>query len=147
MTALSKKRRKTECEQKKLVKSFPSLKVSKVTSHRSKIHIHNFAKKNVLKSEILEKHEKCDFPCLNESISSFVSFIEKQNKTYIEKSLDTMHIDEILNKFDLTYQYGPFLGLSRLNRWNRAEELGLCPPINVKEILLLYEGYNNTVYD
>jgi len=49
-------------------------------------------------------------------------------------------IDEILRVFDLSYEYGPCIGSTRLERWKRAEALGLKPPAEVKEILLTKEG-------
>jgi len=42
----------------------------------------------------------------------------------------------ILRVFDLSYEYGPCIGMSRLQRWERAEALGLNPPVAVKDILL-----------
>lgn len=33
-------------------------------------------------------------------------------------------------------RYGPFLGLTRIERWNRAEKLGLHPPQYIREIIL-----------
>ncbi|CDS11169.1 hypothetical protein LRAMOSA03432 [Lichtheimia ramosa] len=41
----------------------------------------------------------------------------------------------ILRKFDLDYKYGPCVGLTRMERWLRAEKLGLDPPKEVKEFL------------
>ncbi|CAL1714040.1 unnamed protein product [Somion occarium] len=40
-------------------------------------------------------------------------------------------IHQILRVFDLSYQYGPCIGVSRLERWNRADALGLNPPPEV----------------
>ncbi|KAI0091453.1 DNA polymerase delta, subunit 4-domain-containing protein [Irpex rosettiformis] len=44
--------------------------------------------------------------------------------------------DHILRVFDLSYEYGPCVGMTRLQRWERADTLGLNPPLAVKEILL-----------
>ncbi|KAI7884802.1 hypothetical protein K492DRAFT_234551 [Lichtheimia hyalospora FSU 10163] len=41
----------------------------------------------------------------------------------------------LLRKFDLDYKYGPCVGLTRMERWLRAEKLGLNPPKEVKEQL------------
>ncbi|KAI0923510.1 hypothetical protein AcV5_009032 [Taiwanofungus camphoratus] len=49
-------------------------------------------------------------------------------------------IDHVLRVFDLSYEYGPCIGVTRLQRWERAEALGLNPPPEVKEILLTREG-------
>lgn len=41
-------------------------------------------------------------------------------------------MNEILRIFDLSYEYGPCLGVSRLERWERAQKAGLNPPIQVR---------------
>uniref|UniRef100_A0A6J0ULX4 DNA polymerase delta subunit 4 isoform X1 n=2 Tax=Pogona vitticeps TaxID=103695 RepID=A0A6J0ULX4_9SAUR len=46
---------------------------------------------------------------------------------------------ELLKQFDLSWQYGPCTGITRLQRWERAELLGLSPPITVRELLLKYK--------
>ncbi|ORZ03069.1 DNA polymerase delta, subunit 4-domain-containing protein [Syncephalastrum racemosum] len=45
------------------------------------------------------------------------------------------HLDateKMLRQFDLNYAYGPCVNISRLERWNRAEMLGLKPPKEIK---------------
>jgi DNA polymerase delta subunit 4 len=37
----------------------------------------------------------------------------------------------ILRTFDLSYEYGPCVGVSRLERWERAKAMGLNPPQEV----------------
>ncbi|KAM5541369.1 hypothetical protein V8D89_004923 [Ganoderma adspersum] len=49
-------------------------------------------------------------------------------------------VHHILRVFDLSYEYGPCVGVSRLDRWERAYALGLNPPPEVKEILITKEG-------
>ncbi|OBZ73719.1 DNA polymerase delta subunit 4 [Grifola frondosa] len=71
-------------------------------------------------------------------------------------------VHHILRVFDLSYEYGPCIGVTRLERWERADALGLNPPpevslsqellyapiptspslclVQVKEILLTKEG-------
>uniref|UniRef100_A0A7S0Q0H4 DNA polymerase delta subunit 4 n=1 Tax=Coccolithus braarudii TaxID=221442 RepID=A0A7S0Q0H4_9EUKA len=41
-----------------------------------------------------------------------------------------------LRAFDLVQEFGPCVGLSRLQRWRRADKLGLNPPKMVLDILL-----------
>lgn len=41
----------------------------------------------------------------------------------------------ILRVFDLSYEYGPCVGLTRMERWNRASKRGLNPPEIVRLIL------------
>ncbi|XP_069866087.1 DNA polymerase delta subunit 4-like isoform X1 [Dipodomys merriami] len=42
---------------------------------------------------------------------------------------------ELLRQFDLAWQYGPCTGITRLQRWHRAEQLGLEPPPEVRQVL------------
>jgi DNA polymerase delta, subunit 4 len=44
-------------------------------------------------------------------------------------------IEDELRLFDLDSSYGPFCGMPRLERWCRAEKLGLNPPKRVLDIL------------
>ncbi|KAG8883884.1 hypothetical protein FRB97_005722 [Tulasnella sp. 331] len=41
----------------------------------------------------------------------------------------------ILRRFDLSYEYGPCIGFTRMERWERADKLGLNPPPVVRQIL------------
>lgn len=41
------------------------------------------------------------------------------------------HTSDILRVFDLTAKYGPCAGISRLERWERANKWGLSPPEEV----------------
>ncbi|KAK6356561.1 hypothetical protein TWF718_000912 [Orbilia javanica] len=47
--------------------------------------------------------------------------------------------EKILRHFDLSSQYGPCVGVTRFKRWERAERLGLGPPIEVLAVLLKVE--------
>lgn len=42
---------------------------------------------------------------------------------------------KMLFQFDLTTKYGPCIGLTRMERWKRAENLGLNPPKDVCQLL------------
>ncbi|XP_012612993.1 DNA polymerase delta subunit 4 isoform X1 [Microcebus murinus] len=42
---------------------------------------------------------------------------------------------ELLRQFDLAWQYGPCTGITRLQRWHRAEQMGLEPPPEVHQPL------------
>ncbi|KAI0737340.1 DNA polymerase delta, subunit 4-domain-containing protein [Daedaleopsis nitida] len=55
-------------------------------------------------------------------------------------------VNHILRVFDLSYEYGPCVGISRLQRWERAQALGLNPPPEVKEILMTKEGSTEEEY-
>ncbi|XP_048381261.1 rho-related GTP-binding protein RhoA-C-like isoform X2 [Stegostoma tigrinum] len=43
---------------------------------------------------------------------------------------------EMLKAFDLHWEYGPCCGITRMERWERANRMGLRPPQYIKEILL-----------
>ncbi|XP_028396560.1 DNA polymerase delta subunit 4-like [Dendronephthya gigantea] len=42
---------------------------------------------------------------------------------------------KILRNFDLRCEFGPCIGISRLERWTRAETYDLNPPEEVKKII------------
>ncbi|XP_068539703.1 LOW QUALITY PROTEIN: DNA polymerase delta subunit 4 [Anas acuta] len=43
---------------------------------------------------------------------------------------------DMLRSFDLAWEYGPCTGITRLQRWERAQALGLSPPFPVRDALL-----------
>ncbi|XP_053306573.1 DNA polymerase delta subunit 4 isoform X2 [Spea bombifrons] len=43
---------------------------------------------------------------------------------------------EKLREFDLNWHFGPCSGITRLERWQRAQELKLSPPETIRQILL-----------
>lgn len=47
---------------------------------------------------------------------------------------------ELLRQFDLAWQYGPCTGITRLQRWQRAEQMGLEPPLEVRQVLQTHPG-------
>ncbi|XP_047631086.1 DNA polymerase delta subunit 4 [Phacochoerus africanus] len=47
---------------------------------------------------------------------------------------------ELLRQFDLAWQYGPCTGITRLQRWHRAEQMGLAPPPEVRQVLQTHPG-------
>ncbi|KAJ7625500.1 DNA polymerase delta, subunit 4-domain-containing protein [Roridomyces roridus] len=53
---------------------------------------------------------------------------------------------DALRVFDLSYEYGPCIGVTRLERWERAFAMGLNPPGEVKEILTCQQAANDTSY-
>uniref|UniRef100_A0A0D6R7J2 DNA polymerase delta subunit 4 n=1 Tax=Araucaria cunninghamii TaxID=56994 RepID=A0A0D6R7J2_ARACU len=48
---------------------------------------------------------------------------------------DTEEVEEVLRQFDMNMTYGPCLGVPRLERWERANKLGLNPPKQVKDLM------------
>ena len=48
-----------------------------------------------------------------------------------EENSDT----DVLKKFDMNMKYGPCVGISRKERWERAFNLGIDPPQQIKAII------------
>ena len=44
-------------------------------------------------------------------------------------------LEETLRQFDMDMRYGPCIGMNRILRWERAHNMGMHPPIQIKEIL------------
>ncbi|BEI79583.1 hypothetical protein CcaverHIS002_0101120 [Cutaneotrichosporon cavernicola] len=55
-------------------------------------------------------------------------------------------VQNILRVFDMTSKYGPHVGITRLERWERAKKWGLQPPEGIKQILLTQQGEDDAVY-
>ncbi|OXG09724.1 DNA polymerase delta subunit 4 [Cryptococcus neoformans Ze90-1] len=55
-------------------------------------------------------------------------------------------IHHILRVFDMTAKYGPCVGISRLDRWKRAQKLGLEPPEEIRTILTTQQGQEDPSY-
>ncbi|XP_018539951.1 DNA polymerase delta subunit 4 [Lates calcarifer] len=55
-----------------------------------------------------------------------------------EAETDTVRQEELqkLRQFDLDWRFGPCTGISRLQRWERAQLHGLNPPEEIRELLL-----------
>ncbi|KAK0501666.1 DNA polymerase delta, subunit 4-domain-containing protein [Armillaria luteobubalina] len=53
---------------------------------------------------------------------------------------------EILRIFDLSYEYGPCIGVTRLERWERAAKMGLNPPSEIYDILTTQQGRDHSDY-
>ncbi|KAJ4381963.1 hypothetical protein N0V85_008619 [Neurospora sp. IMI 360204] len=51
--------------------------------------------------------------------------------------------EKVLRYFDVSSHYGPCIGFTRLKRWQRAERLGLNPPLEVLAVLLKEEERGN----
>ncbi|EDO41296.1 predicted protein [Nematostella vectensis] len=59
-------------------------------------------------------------------------------------SIDARQDDlKTLREFDLSPEFGPCLGMTRLERWERADRYGLNPPQDVKKILALHPTDSN----
>ncbi|TFL02289.1 DNA polymerase delta, subunit 4-domain-containing protein [Pterulicium gracile] len=68
-----------------------------------------------------------------------------ETEVQVHKGEET-DLHQMLRVFDMTYEYGPSIGLTRLERWERANTLGLKPPSEVREILLTKDGNGRNEY-
>ncbi|WWC60003.1 uncharacterized protein I303_102566 [Kwoniella dejecticola CBS 10117] len=55
-------------------------------------------------------------------------------------------LHHVLRVFDMTSSYGPCVGVTRLQRWERAKKWGLNPPEEIREILITEQGQNDVRY-
>jgi len=55
--------------------------------------------------------------------------------------------EKVLRYFDVSSQYGPCIGITRLKRWQRAQRLGLNPPVEVLAVLLQEEAKGNAAIE
>ncbi|KAI0440962.1 DNA polymerase delta, subunit 4-domain-containing protein [Xylaria telfairii] len=69
-------------------------------------------------------------------ISKYWRNIESERRTKRLHQEDLSLAEKILRYWDVSSQYGPCVGVSRLKRWQRADRLGLSPPVEVLAVLM-----------
>ncbi|KND94394.1 DNA polymerase delta subunit 4 [Tolypocladium ophioglossoides CBS 100239] len=89
-------------------------------------------------------HEKTDAEAKAEKINDaqinkYWKSVESQRKAPRVHQEDLEVSEKVLRYFDVSSQYGPCIGIDRMKRWQRAERLGLSPPIEVLSVLLKEE--------
>ncbi|TRX92736.1 hypothetical protein FHL15_006410 [Xylaria flabelliformis] len=72
-------------------------------------------------------------------ISQYWRNIESERRTKRLHQQDLSLAEKILRYWDVSSQYGPCVGVSRLKRWQRANKLGLNPPVEVLAVLMKEE--------
>lgn len=55
--------------------------------------------------------------------------------------------EEVLRQFDMNMAYGPCIGMTRLDRWNRANKLGLNPPKEIETLLKAGNARSDCFWD
>ncbi|KAI0830436.1 DNA polymerase delta, subunit 4-domain-containing protein [Hypoxylon sp. FL0890] len=55
--------------------------------------------------------------------------------------------EKVLRYWDVSSQYGPCVGITRMKRWKRADKLGLNPPLEVLAVLLKEEARGTTGFE
>ncbi|RLM85232.1 hypothetical protein C2845_PM04G21730 [Panicum miliaceum] len=51
--------------------------------------------------------------------------------------------EEQLRQFDMDMKFGPCIGVTRLQRWERASAMGLQPPAHLRDLLLRVPSTKN----
>jgi hypothetical protein len=77
------------------------------------------------------------------SISCYMPCVQSQDTLLTSPSVHQKDValhEKILRHFDLSSQYGPCIGITRLSRWKRADTLGLDPPVEVLAVLMREEN-------
>ncbi|KAF4126344.1 DNA polymerase delta subunit 4 [Geosmithia morbida] len=72
----------------------------------------------------------------DKAIEQYWRAIEKERIAPRVHQGDLGRNEKILRYFDVSSRYGPCIGMSRMRRWERAERLGLNPPVEVLAVLL-----------
>ncbi|KAK2004265.1 hypothetical protein LX36DRAFT_696262 [Colletotrichum falcatum] len=78
-------------------------------------------------------------------INKYWRLVEAQRIAPRIHQKDVSLAEKVLRYFDVSSQYGPCIGLQRMKRWQRAERLGLNPPIEVLAVLLKEEQKGNSL--
>ncbi|KAG6382389.1 hypothetical protein SASPL_157944 [Salvia splendens] len=55
--------------------------------------------------------------------------------------------EEVLRQFDMNMAYGPCIGISRPERWERANNFGLNPPAQVENLLRMEKANYLCLWD
>uniref|UniRef100_A0A7N0TBF4 DNA polymerase delta subunit 4 n=1 Tax=Kalanchoe fedtschenkoi TaxID=63787 RepID=A0A7N0TBF4_KALFE len=55
--------------------------------------------------------------------------------------------EDVLRQFDLNMRYGPCIGMTRLDRWERAKKLGMNPPNDIESFLRSGKVGANCVFE
>ncbi|KAI8231731.1 hypothetical protein K4K57_006249 [Colletotrichum sp. SAR 10_99] len=87
------------------------------------------------KSEAVVRAEKIS----DAQINKYWKSIEAERIAPRVHQKDVTLAEKVLRYFDVSSQYGPCIGLQRMKRWERADRLGLNPPIEVLAVLLKEE--------
>ncbi|KAJ8128792.1 hypothetical protein O1611_g4840 [Lasiodiplodia mahajangana] len=119
---------------KHVIHAEPDVKDEADTEVEEKIKVEEEPKLVVPEREKTEAELRAD-KITEGQISRYWYSIENERKT---KRLHQDHLsiaEKILRYWDVSSQYGPCIGISRLKRWQRADRLGLNPPIEVLAVL------------
>ncbi|KAI1364929.1 DNA polymerase delta, subunit 4-domain-containing protein [Xylaria arbuscula] len=91
--------------------------------------------------QVAPEHEKTEAELRadkisDRQISQYWRDIENERRTKRLHQDDLSLAEKILRYWDVSSEYGPCVGVSRLKRWQRADKLGLNPPVEVLAVLM-----------
>ncbi|KAI0193541.1 DNA polymerase delta, subunit 4-domain-containing protein [Xylaria flabelliformis] len=115
--------------------------VKDVDVEEKKVQVEVEAPKQVEPEPELEKTEaelRAD-KITDRQISQYWRNIESERRTKRLHQEDLSLAEKILRYWDVSSQYGPCVGVNRLKRWQRANRLGLNPPVEVLAVLMKEE--------
>ncbi|KAI0973049.1 DNA polymerase delta, subunit 4-domain-containing protein, partial [Xylaria arbuscula] len=72
-------------------------------------------------------------------ISQYWQSIENERRMKRLHQGELSLAEKILRYWDVSSQYGPCVGITRLKRWRRADKFGLNPPVEVLAVLMREE--------
>ncbi|KAI2632518.1 DNA polymerase delta, subunit 4-domain-containing protein [Hypomontagnella submonticulosa] len=71
----------------------------------------------------------------NRQIDQYWRKLERERIAPRVHQSDLTVAEKVLRYWDVSSQYGPCVGITRMKRWKRAEKLGLNPPLEVLAVL------------
>ncbi|KHE82263.1 hypothetical protein GE21DRAFT_1213859 [Neurospora crassa] len=138
-----------EHEKKEKKKQPHATKVKKpakkaATKHVKEVHVKEEPKQEKEKKEKEEepKRSEIELCALEIPQSAIDAYWNKIDSARMASTVHKKHTqdlttgEKVLRYFDVSSHYGPCIGITRLKRWQRAEKLGLNPPLEVLAVLL-----------
>ncbi|KUL86662.1 hypothetical protein ZTR_03010 [Talaromyces verruculosus] len=119
--------------------AFPEQVPVASSAESSKPHVAELAIREQVKEELSQPQTDEDKRALKISEAQIKKYWSEEERSREAPRVhqNGLDIDEkILRHFDLSSQYGPCVGISRIKRWRRAHMLDLEPPIEVLAVLL-----------
>ncbi|WBW71527.1 DNA polymerase delta subunit Cdm1 [Schizosaccharomyces osmophilus] len=95
--------------------------------------------KESAKNVSLEERIESD-PELSESLDNAYKGILSERMSLPVHEEEMSKVQLVLHHFDMSAKYGPYLGMTRLERWRRAKRFELDPPNVIEQILTLEEA-------
>ncbi|KAK3489780.1 DNA polymerase delta, subunit 4-domain-containing protein [Neurospora crassa] len=136
-----------EHEKKEKKKQPHATKVKKpakkaATKHVKEVHVKEEPKQQEKKEEEEPKRSEIELRALEIPQSAIDAYWNKIDSARMASTVHKKHTqdlttgEKVLRYFDVSSHYGPCIGITRLKRWQRAEKLGLNPPLEVLAVLL-----------